>query len=116
MLVFVLLLDGEEFFFFLDDPSLESADDVDSPYNDRYDEQYDLYSLEVTDQLLNAGRECKAEAGKHTNPNRAACQRQQRKPQEAEVSKPVEYRARGSKPIHVFNDEYGQHSEPAHKL
>lgn len=106
----------EEFLFFFDDSPLEPADDVHGSNYDHGDEQNNLYSFEVADQLFNAGRECEAEACKHANPNDTAYQSQERELKKAEVGQPAEYRAGGSKTVYVLHDEHRQHSELAYKL
>jgi len=111
-----IFLAGKEFFLFLDDSSLEPADDVDGREDDYNDQQNDLYSFEVPYQLLNTGGERKAEARKNTDPNAAACKREQRESQKAEVNKSVENRARSPKSVDIFDYEHRQHAEPVHEL
>src|SRR6185369_4709848 len=111
-----IVLAGKKFLLFLDDSSLEPADDVDGCQDDHHDQQNDLYSFEITDQLLDARGKRETEASQHANANQAARKRKRREPQKPEVHKSVENRARGPKPVDVFHYEYRQHAEPVHEL
>src|ERR1700730_18405518 len=101
LLFFVLA--GDKLFLLFDHPFLKPADDVQRLNDYQNDEQDDLHSLQISDQLLDTGCEGEAESCKQSDPNKATGDRQRDESEEAEMSEAPEHRARGSKAVHVLH-------------